>query len=204
MARQLATSAALPVLNTFGDSGGSCGGLGGFVGSSGESADPHPRRHVMRMYTCPDHYVVFPPATGAGPGAAAVVVERASMRAWPAAPGEAERLASGRAKIEILGVTAPAPPASPGSLNSICRENSLPARLPASFSSQARSLACLMPEFKILGSVVPGTGILNRDTVDRCSSSLRGIDADPPCKYLLLIFTSSSPYPLQLFSYFCL
>jgi hypothetical protein len=103
MARQLATSAALPVLNTLGDSAGAAG-LSGLAAASGALPDPHPRRHVMRMYTCPDHYVVFPPATGAGPGAAAVVVERGSMRAWPAAPGEAERLASGRAKIEILGV----------------------------------------------------------------------------------------------------
>jgi hypothetical protein len=93
MARQLATSAALPVLNTLGD-----------ASHGAAAADPHPRRHVMRMYTCPDHYVVVPPAAGAGPGAAPVVVERGSMAARAASVEEAERLASGRAKIEILGV----------------------------------------------------------------------------------------------------
>ena len=94
MVRHAAASAALPVLKN--------------MQREGELPDPAPRDWVVRLYTCPDRYVIMPPAAPpADPAAAppeALLIDRASCAARAAPVAEAEALCAGRAKVEVLGV----------------------------------------------------------------------------------------------------
>ncbi|EKX50055.1 PDZ_CTP_protease and SacI domain-containing protein [Guillardia theta CCMP2712] len=95
MVKQVATSAALPVLKNI-------------QKELAPQVDPKPKDYCMYLYTFPDKFVIMPPVLPTpSSGAAkreAVLIDRSSIEISSLAVEEAESMVRGKAKAEIMGI----------------------------------------------------------------------------------------------------
>eukprot|EP00960_Hanusia_phi_P072112 767704-Hanusia_phi.AAC.6 len=95
MVKQVATSAALPVLKNI-------------QREVTPQVDPKPKDYCMHLYTFPDKFVIMPPVLPVPSSKAAkreaIVIDRSSIEISCIAVEEAESMVRGKAKAEVMGV----------------------------------------------------------------------------------------------------